>query len=60
MFNHSDVMSRVREMSLTELENWILLNYAGASYDDTIKIEEIQFLCRQEIQRRDIESGEPS
>ena len=56
----ADIKDRVREMNLTELENWILLNYAGASHDDVLRIEEIQYWCRQEIQRRDIESGESS
>ena len=56
----ADIRDLVRTMSLTELENWILLNYAGASRNDIVRIEEIQYWCRQEIQRRDIESGEPS
>ena len=56
----ADIRDLVRTMSLTELENWILLNYAGASRNDIVRIEEIQYWCRQEIQRRDIESGESS
>lgn len=54
MFSHN-IQSRVKSFTLDELENWILLRYAGASPADVADIEEIQYWCRQELQRRDFE-----
>jgi len=45
----------VRTMSSQELENWLHLNYTGASLADEDFIAEMKFWVRQEIQRRDVE-----